>query len=386
MLLKLTTTVMASRITYRRELQCTVLEVKSIEGFGTTIDVLLVNGELREGDTIVVCGMNGAIVTQIRALLTPQPMKEMRVKGNFQKHRRMKGSMGVKIAAPMLDEALAGTTLLVADEDDDIEELEEQVQEEFEALVKIEKEPEGVYVVASTLGSLEALLKFLQDTEIPVFGVNIGEVFAKDVKRAAIMRERKQPQYAVILAFDVKISQEAKLEADRQQVKIMTADIIYHLFDQFTAYMNAIKEEEKQRKIKGAVFPVQLKIVPQYIFNKRDPIVVGVEVEDGQLRIGTPLCVLQPNGEPLEIGYVGSIENNKKPVEKATKRQSVALKILARNDQTHIAYGRHFDHTQQILSKISRDSIDCLKEVFRDEMSKDDWKCVVKIKKLLDIE
>ena len=29
---------------------------------------------------------------------------------------------------------------------------------------------------------------------------------------------------------------------------------------------------------------------------------------------GTPLCVMQPNGEPLEIGYVGSIENNKKPV------------------------------------------------------------------------
>merc|ERR1719201_2831474 len=141
MLLRLTTTVMAPRIIYQRELMCTVLEVKSIEGFGTTIDVLLVNGELRKGDTIVVCGMNGAIVTQIRALLTPQPMKEMRVKGSFQKHRRIKGSLGVKIAAPLLDEALAGTPLLVAEEDDDIEELEEQVQEEFEALVKIEKEP-----------------------------------------------------------------------------------------------------------------------------------------------------------------------------------------------------------------------------------------------------
>merc|ERR1719201_2202027 len=303
MLLQLTTTVMASRITYKRELQCTVLEVKSIEGFGTTIDVLLVNGELREGDTIVVCGMNGAIVTQIRALLTPQPMKEMRVKGSFQKHRRMKGSMGVKIAAPMLDEALAGTTLLVADEDDDMEELEEQVQEEYEAMVSFDKEPEGVYVVASTLGSLEALMRFLNDTDIPVFGVNIGEVFAKDVKRAGIMNEKKQPQYAVILAFDVKVNQEARLEADRQKVKIMTADIIYHLFDQFTAYMNQIKEAEKQKKMQGAVFPVILKIVPQYIFNKRDPIVLGVDIEDGQLRIGTPLCVLQPNGEPLEIGY-----------------------------------------------------------------------------------
>jgi translation initiation factor 5B len=49
--------------------------VKQIEGLGTTIDVVLVNGMLREGDQVVVCGMNGPIVTQIRALLTPQPLR-----------------------------------------------------------------------------------------------------------------------------------------------------------------------------------------------------------------------------------------------------------------------------------------------------------------------
>lgn len=42
-------------------LQCTVLEVKVIEGLGTTIDVVLVNGVLHEGDQIVVCGMQVCI-------------------------------------------------------------------------------------------------------------------------------------------------------------------------------------------------------------------------------------------------------------------------------------------------------------------------------------
>ncbi len=46
-----------------------------IEGLGTTMDVVLVNGTMREGAQIVVCGLGGPIVTGIRSLLTPHPMK-----------------------------------------------------------------------------------------------------------------------------------------------------------------------------------------------------------------------------------------------------------------------------------------------------------------------
>lgn len=49
-----------------------VLEVKTLEGLGTTIDVVLINGTLKEGDRIVACGLQGPIVTRIKALKTPQ--------------------------------------------------------------------------------------------------------------------------------------------------------------------------------------------------------------------------------------------------------------------------------------------------------------------------
>lgn len=57
--------------------------MKALPGMGTTIDVILINGRLREGETIIVPGVEGPIVTQIRGLLLPPPLKELRVKVRF---------------------------------------------------------------------------------------------------------------------------------------------------------------------------------------------------------------------------------------------------------------------------------------------------------------
>ena len=54
------------RLSYTEELQCTILEVKAIGGFGTTIDVCLVNGRLKFGQTIVLPGTDGPIVTTVK--------------------------------------------------------------------------------------------------------------------------------------------------------------------------------------------------------------------------------------------------------------------------------------------------------------------------------
>lgn len=74
---------LAKRLMYSEELQATVLEVKALPGLGTTIDCILVNGMLKEGETMIVAGTDGPIVTQIRSLLMPQPLKELRVKVNI---------------------------------------------------------------------------------------------------------------------------------------------------------------------------------------------------------------------------------------------------------------------------------------------------------------
>merc|ERR1711871_928739 len=143
--------------------------------------------------------------------------------------------MGVKIAANDVDRAIAGTSLLVVEEGDNLEAVKEEAMEELDAVDNLlNKEARGVFVQASTLGSLEALLVFLAslDPPIPVASFNIGKVNQKDVKQASIMLEHRK-EYATILAFDVAADPEAVRLAEVSGVRIFTADIIYHLFDAF---------------------------------------------------------------------------------------------------------------------------------------------------------
>eukprot|EP00922_Rhytidocystis_sp_ex-Travisia-forbesii_P010457 GHVS01015322.1.p1 GENE.GHVS01015322.1~~GHVS01015322.1.p1 ORF type:complete len:817 (+),score=151.77 GHVS01015322.1:51-2501(+) len=382
LLIKLTQDVMCRNLQLNMNIfQCTILEVKAIDGLGVTIDVILANGTLREGEEIIVCGMTGPIVTTIRALLTPQPMKELRVKGEYVHHKEIHAAMGVKISANGLDESVAGTSVLRHSEGEDIEELKVAVMADMADIFStVDHSGSGVYVMASTLGSLEALLQFLKDSKIPVFGVNIGTVHKMDVKKASVMREKGHPELSVILAFDIKVDPDAEKEAKSLGVRIMTADIIYHLFDEFTKYMSETKEEKKRDKAGEAVFPCMLSVLPQFVFNKKDPIVMGVKVEDGILRVGTPLGV--PEKEFLKLGRVTSLEHNKKPVEQATRGMEVCLKIAG---EPNVMFGRQFDHTNKIYSRISRDTIDCLKEHFRDELTKDDWRLVIQMKKIYEI-
>ncbi|KAH0763617.1 hypothetical protein KY290_019690 [Solanum tuberosum] len=387
LLVQWTQKTMIERLTYSNEVQCTVLEVKVIEGHGTTIDVVLVNGVLHEGDQIVVCGMQGPIVTSIRALLTPHPMKELRVKGTYLHHKKIKAAQGIKITAQGFEHAIAGTSLYVVGPDDDVEDIKEAAMEDMKSVMsRIDKSGEGVYVQASTLGSLEALLEFLKTPEvsIPVSGIGIGPVHKKDVMKASVMLEKKK-EYATILAFDVKVTQEARELSDELGVKVFMADIIYHLFDQFKAYIDTIKEEKKKEVAEEAVFPCVLKIVPNCVFNKKDPIVLGVDVLEGIVRIGSPICI--PQKDFIDIGRIASIENNHKPVDSAKKGQRVAIKIVGSNpEEQQKMFGRHFEMEDELVSKISRRSIDILKANFRRDLSVEDWRLVMKLKTLFKIQ
>ncbi|XP_041127803.1 eukaryotic translation initiation factor 5B-like isoform X4 [Polyodon spathula] len=383
LLVELTQTMLSKRLAHCDELRAQVMEVKALPGMGTTIDVILINGSLREGETIIVPGVEGPIVTQIRGLLLPPPLKELRVKNQYEKHKEVCTAQGVKILGKDLEKTLAGLPLLVAYKEDEIPVLrDELIRELKQTLNSIKLEEKGVYVQASTLGSLEALLEFLRTSKVPYAGINIGPVHKKDVMKASAMLEHDL-QYAVILAFDVKIERDSQELADSLGVRIFSAEIIYHLFDAFTKYREDYKKQKQDEFKHIAVFPCKIRILPQFIFNSRDPIVMGVNIEAGVLRQGTLLCV--PSKGFVEIGIVTSIEINHKTVDSAKKGQEICIKVDPIPGESPKMFGRHFEATDIIVSKITRQSIDALKDWFRDEMTKSDWQLIMELKKTFEI-
>lgn len=392
LLVNLTQQRMSDRLMYLSELECTVLEVKVVEGLGTTIDVVLSNGILREGDKIIVCGLNGPIVTQVRALLTPQPLRELRIKSAYVHHKEVKAALGVKLVAPDLDKAVAGSRLLVVGPDDDEEALLDEVMSDLTSLLNsVDKSGRGVCVQASTLGSLEALLDFLKVSKIPVSGINIGPVHKKDVMRAATMLE-KAKELAVILCFDVPVDKDIEKLAEEMGIKVFKADIIYHLFDAFTAYNNEIMEAKRRDAAPQAVWPCRLKIIAA--FCKRDPIILGVDILDGTLRVGTPICVVTVDPttqkkEIIDLGKVTSLEINHKSFDIVKKSQSgggVAVKIEHAVYESGKMFGRHFDEKDELFSHITRQSIDVLKTSFKADVSNEEWLLIKALKPHLNVQ
>merc|ERR1712232_1515550 len=246
---------------------------------------------------------------------------------------------------------------------------------------------------------LEALLSLLAEHKIPVFGWGIGEVQQMDVRRVKLTKGKKLPEYAIILAFDVKVNKEAQALADKDVIKIFTAEIIYHLLDEFKVHMeNAITARRTQ-----AIFPVVMQIDSQQIFRKKNGMIFGVDILDGQLHIGTPICI--PDKDFLNVGYVTSIVKDNHAVQVARRCEKVSVKIEQDSSQSHITYGRHFNHKNRLLSMVTQESIygleelfkivDGLEELFRDDMRrelfrdfrfyKEDWTLLKGMKKLFPI-
>ncbi len=60
-----------------------------------------------------------------------------------------------------------------------------------------------------------------------------------------------------------------------------------------------VRRGVQESKAADISFPCVCRMIPTAVFNSRNPIVIGMDVLEGSLRVGTPLCVLQEGRDPV---------------------------------------------------------------------------------------
>lgn len=356
-----------------------VLEVKEQPGYGTALDVILYDGVLREHDSILVAGVNGPIHTRVRAILAPKALTDIRIaKTELKPVEEASAAAGVRVVAPNIEEALAGSPLYAIPNEQLVEEYRAKLLEEIEA-IRFRRDVNGVVVKADTLGTLEAIVNALNRKSIPVRIADVGPLTKRDVVEASIVA--KSDKYlGAILLFNVKAIQEAEELAQREGVPIFKNDIVYRLIEEYIEWLEKERSTEIQKELENIVLPAKVRILPGCIFRRSDPAIVGVEVVGGTIRSGAPL--MRVDGR--YVGEIQQIQHMGKPMREAKMGQEVAISIRG-----NVMVGRHIKENDTLYTDIPLDHVKTLLTKFRNTLSPSDLDMlreIIRIKSTVNAE
>jgi len=331
-----------------------ILEVKEDKGLGSTIDVILYEGRIRKGDEVIFATAEGVKKTRIKALLKPKPLDEIRdPKKKFDYFDEVHAASGVKIYAPELERALAGSPLFVVGSPEVERKLEELVEKEIRSVLG-EREKEGVILKADTIGSLEAIMKIFKEK---VHIADIGEIGKKDVITASTMKEGNM-QYGVVLGFNVPINPEAEIEAKKLGVKILSSNVIYLLEQEYEKWVFEEREREKGLALENLSFPAKIFTLSGCCFRASKPAIFGIEILEGTLKAGAELM----DGEGNKLGEVKEMQKNKENVKMAEAGDQLAISVPG------LCYGRQVQEKQTLYTYIFRSHSVALREKFKDAL------------------
>jgi translation initiation factor 5B len=299
----------------------TVLEVKDERGFGATIDTVVYDGVIHNGDTVVVGGQNDPIVTEVRALLQPRPLEEIRTEKQFEKVAEVGAAAGVKIAAPDLDDAMAGAPVRVV-RDRPVDDVIADVKAEL-AEIEVDTAEDGVVVKADTLGSLEAMANALREAEVPIMRAEVGDIAPRDI---AIAETANQDEHKALLGFNVDVLTNAEGELESADVKLFTNDVIYQLIEDYETYVEERQRAQQETVLDKVVRPARFRLLPDHTFRQNDPAVVGVEVIAGTLQNNRNVGCFEGN-EFERVGSLSGIQKQGDDVSEARAGERVSIAI-----------------------------------------------------------
>ncbi|WP_188680868.1 translation initiation factor IF-2 [Thermogymnomonas acidicola] len=327
------------------ETRGTVIEVKREEGTGVTLDTVIYQGVLRAGDEIALNTRDGPAVTRVRGMLINTHGR----KKGLREVESVQAAAGVRVLISDKLDVIPGTPMIVVRGDRD------KIFEEIikESSVSIPLSEHGVTVKAEALGSLEAVSYELGQKGIGIRSAQTGDVTKRDIIDVATLQD---PMEKVIIAFNVSVLPEAQQAAAENDVTIIQGNIIYRLIEEVEGWLAEKKKQLEEGRKQSMPVPSKLVILPEYIFRTSKPVIVGVRLLSGQLKVGDTLI----KSDGRYGGTVKSIRENEvsKNYVDAPAEVAVAIDGVTLNRQINPNETLYVDIPESVVRELRARALD----------------------------
>ncbi len=241
----------------------------------------------------------------------------------------------------------------------------------------IELDKLGIGIIALSKSMQKPLRYMFSQMNIPVSLISNEKLAKKDIIKVAnsnktkdILENIKFQNYRVIVIFDPTyandssklVDDELKDFAKKNNIEIIFDDTIYKLKNKYINYTKTISGKIKRDY--GHLSEVNLEILPQFIFMKTTPLLFGVKVKRGELKVGTNIVATKGIKSVL-LGKVMGIQHDKDTREKANVNEQVCIKVVLETGK--VVYKVDFDETYEVKTYMSKDDVRIYK-MFKEEI------------------
>ena len=296
----------------RAQLEGSVIEAKLEKGRGPVATVLVQNGTLKIGDTVVVGQTYGKMkaMTDYRGQRiteagpstpveilglndVPQAGDRVEIATDERTGRELAGRRSDTARAKSLEAPSRGMTLSQLRE-----RLNSQELKDLNLIIK-----------ADVQGSVEAVKGMLEkvkndEVEAKVILSGVGSITESDILLASASE-------AIVVGFNVKPEPGAKREAERRRVEIRTYTIIYELIEDIEAAVKGMLEPKYEEQHLGTV-----EIRVRFQFSKKG-IIAGSYVTEGKITRNAQ-CRVRRGNELVHEGKISTLKHLKDDVREVT--------------------------------------------------------------------
>jgi translation initiation factor 5B len=344
---------LTKRLTLSEDAKGVVLEIKKDKNI-ETIEAILYDGQLKEGDEIAIATFNDPIVAKVRAIEEIQPLSI-----KYESAKTVTAASGLRLQLADKQGLLPGMPFQKIDKN--LKEITAQFKKEVSGSIKTEKQ--GIIAKADSLGSLEALMTLLQQANVPVVKAAIGPINKTDIIAAKANLEINALN-AIIVGFNV----ESEEDLEFGNIKVITNAVVYKLIEDLQLWQKDKQAEIEKEKLLGLATISKLEILPQYVFRNSNPAIFGIRVIAGKLKNHIPLI----DDQDQDIAHVKAIQADKHSVNEATQGMEVAISLPG------TTYDRQLKTVKYLYANISESQFKAFKK-HKELLSHDELKVLQEI-------